>query len=275
MINLLYGGNQKAYDGMMISLISIANNTKEPLNVFILTMNLSDVESRNQPISNIRAEYLEEILKRKNIESKVTLLDITDLFRQEMGHSKNIKSFYTPYTFLRLFADTLPLPDKVLYLDTDTMANGDIAPLFNKDITGYEFAGVKDNLGRFFISPNYMNAGVLLFNLAEVRKTGLFKKAREMCNNKKMAFPDQTALNKLNKKKYFLPRCYNEQYKIRKDTVIQHFSKSIRFFPFYHTVNIKPWQVDKIHDVYHLNAYDGVLYEYLAHVANLRLKGIY
>jgi lipopolysaccharide biosynthesis glycosyltransferase len=120
-----------------------------------------------------------------------------------------------------------------------------------------------------------MNAGVLLFNLAEVRKTGLFKKAREMCNNKKMAFPDQTALNKLNKKKYFLPRCYNEQYKLRKDTVIQHFSKSIRFFPFYHTVNIKPWQVDKIHDVYHLNAYDGVLYEYLAHVANLRLKGIY
>lgn len=49
---------------------------------------------------------------------------------------------------------------------------------------------------------------------------------------------------------------------MRKDTVIRHFSKSIRWLPFYHTVNVKPWEIDRLHTIYHTYEFDDVLAEY-------------
>ena len=62
--------------------------------------------------------------------------------------------------------------------------------------------GSLDYYGKWFfknkkIRFNYINSGVLLLNLKKIRETGLFKKAREMCQNKKMFMPDQSSLNKL------------------------------------------------------------------------------
>ena len=62
--------------------------------------------------------------------------------------------------------------------------------------------GSLDYYGKWFfknkkIKFNYINSGVLLLNMKKIRETGLFKKAREMCQNKKMFMPDQSSLNKL------------------------------------------------------------------------------
>ena len=43
MINLLFTGNDKIFEGLSISLISIIKHCKEPLNVCVLTMDLSDI----------------------------------------------------------------------------------------------------------------------------------------------------------------------------------------------------------------------------------------
>lgn len=123
-------------------------------------------------------------------------------------------------------------------------------------------AGVIDYLGKWFIDIHYMNAGILYLNMKKIRETGLFENARKMCAERKMWFPDQTALNKLVKKKLFLPTKYNEQRRLRKDTIIQHFCKSIRLFPYFHTINIKPWEVEKVRSVYKITAYDDVLDDY-------------
>lgn len=61
--------------------------------------------------------------------------------------------------------------------------------------------GSLDYYGKWFfknkkIKFNYINSGVLLLNLKKIRETELFKKAREMCQNKKMFMPDQSSLNK-------------------------------------------------------------------------------
>lgn len=264
MINLLYCGNDKVFDGMMISLLSIIKYTSQPLNVYVMTMDLSALDEKNCPVTEKQTGYLERLIQEKNPESRIHLIDITEMFQKDMAGSPNLKNFYTPYTLVRLYADLVEeLPDKILYLDTDTVAHDNIEPIFEIDLEGYEFAGVIDYLGKVFIKYNYMNAGILYLNLPQIRKTGVFEKSRRMCREKKMFFPDQTALNRTVERKKFIPVRYNEQRRLRKNTVIQHFCKSIRWIPFYHTVNVKPWQVEELHKVYKLHAYDDILEAYL------------
>ncbi|MDO5402605.1 MAG: glycosyltransferase [Eubacteriales bacterium] len=263
MLNLMFCGNDKVFDGMLVSLLSIIKYTKKPLGVYILTMDLSEINESYIPVSERQAVFLEKLIKTVNCESTVKLIDISDIFKKEMTGSINILSSYTPYTMVRLFADEIEdIPDKILYLDTDTIASDSIEPVFDTDMEGAEFAGVIDYLGKWFIRYDYMNAGVMLLNMPQIRKTGVFKRARQMCGSKKMWFPDQTALNRCVKKKKFIDTRYNEQRRLHKDTCIRHFCKTLRLFPYFHTINIKPWQIDKLHEVFKIYIYDDILNEY-------------
>ena len=44
MINILLCGNEKVFDGALTELISITNKTKEPVNCYIFTMDLTRVK---------------------------------------------------------------------------------------------------------------------------------------------------------------------------------------------------------------------------------------
>ena len=274
-INLLYCGNYKVFDGLLISLLSMTKYTKSPIKVFVITMDLQNINSEYRPISQSQIDYLESMLKEVNSESSILLFDISKIFLEETKNSPNLKNNYTPYTLARLFADKIPeIPNKILYLDTDTIMHGDISPIFETDIENYEFAAAIDFLGKFFIRYNYQNAGVLLLNMKKIRETKLFSRARNLIKTKKMAFPDQDALNKLVENKKFISTKYNEQRMLHKKTVIHHFCKSIRWFPFFHTVNIKPWNVDDVRKVYKLHCYDDVLDEYKKRISNLKKKEV-
>jgi lipopolysaccharide biosynthesis glycosyltransferase len=225
-------------------------------------MSLTDIDKAFSGINKQQCAFIDKTIKEYNPENKVSLHDITDIFRAEMLNSPNIASFYTPYTLLRLFCDNLGLPGRIIYLDTDTAALSDIAPLYHYDLRGCELAGALDYLGKFFINPRYINAGVLLLDLEKIRQTGLFARARAFCATKKTAFPDQDAINRLVGKKRFIPRRYNEQRRVKSDTVIRHFSKTLRLFPYFHSLNIKPWEPDKLHKIYHCYEFDDILEEY-------------
>lgn len=127
--------------------------------------------------------------------------------------------------------------------------------------------GSLDYYGKWFfknkkIKFNYINSGVLLLNLEKIRQTKLFKRAREMCKEKKMFMPDQSSINKLSVGKKIEQRKYNEQRRLKKDTVFQHFTTSFRLLPFFHKVTIKPWNIDKVHRKLKIFEYDDILYGY-------------
>ena len=263
MINLLFCGNDKVYDGLLISLLSITKHTKDALNVNILTVDLQDIDEKYKPLNEEHKNVLEKIVKEANSDSKINLIDISNIFRDEMMEGKNMKTHYTPYIFLRLFVDKIPeLPDKLLYMDVDIVCYKDIAELYNKNIEEYEIAAVSDYFGKWFIDYKYLNSGVLLMNLKKIRANDSLRKCREMCVNKKMLLPDQTALNKCCAFKMLLPRKYNEQKERKDDTVIRHFSMTMKFIPYFKTVNIKPWHVDQIHDVYGIHDFDDIIEKY-------------
>lgn len=265
MINILLCGNKKVFDGALSELISITNKTKESVNCYIYTMNLEKLNPDFVCIEDNQIDFLDKVVKTKNSENKVCKVDVTDLYNQEFGGCKNETAYCTPYTLLRLLADLVPnMPDKLLYLDIDMMAGGDISTLYNTDITDYEYAAVKEKYGSVFLYPDYINAGMLLFNMNKVRETNLLGKARELLRNRKLLFADQSAVYYSTTKKKLLPRKFNEQSSFkRKDTIICHFCKRLVLRPYPHTSNFKQWHIDKIHKEFKCYKFDDDLNEYL------------
>ena len=166
---------------------------------------------------------------------------------------------------LRLLVDLIPeIPEKLLYLDIDMMAGGDISKLYNIDITKYEYAAVKEKYGCWLIRPDYINAGMLLLNMKKIKETKLLEKARERIKTKKMLFADQDAIYWSTTKKKIIPRIYNEQSKFnKKDTIICHFCKRLMFLPYPHTENYKQWNIEEVHKVLKCYYFDKDLDEYL------------
>jgi len=265
MINLLLCGNKKVFDGALTELISITNKTKEPITCYIFTMDVSRIKEDYTCIEDKQIEFLNEVVKSKNKENKVLKVDVTDLYEKEFGNCKNENAYCTPYTLLRLLADLVPsIPDKLLYLDIDMMAGDDISKLYNIDISEYEYAAVREKYGRWFIRPDYINAGMLLLNMKKIKETGLLEKARNLIRNKKMLFADQDAIFRSTTKKLLLPDKFNEQSRFnKKGTVICHFAKRLLFLPYPRIVNYKQWNVDEVHKVLRCHAFDEDLEEYL------------
>ena len=265
MINLLFSGNEKVFDGALTELISITNKTQEAITCYILTMDVSRIKKEYTPIQNEQVEFLNEVVKSKNQENKVIKIDVTELYETEFGHGKNENAYCTPYTLLRLLADLIPeLPEKILYLDIDMMADKDISELYNTDITEYEYAAVREKYGSRIIRPDYINAGMLLLNMNKIKETGLLEKARNLIRKIKLPFADQYAIYWSTTCKLLLPRKYNEQSSFRrKDSVICHFCKRLMYRPYPHIENFKQWQIEGIHKELKCFRFDDDLEEYL------------
>ena len=266
MINILYSGNSRVFDGVVTSALSILKRTetKEPFTFYIYTMDITRIKPEYTAIDDGMIDFLNEMVKAYNPKNRVVKVDITELYNKEFLDSPNESCYCSPYTLLRLLADLLPdVPDKLLYLDIDIMFNRDICLLYNQDIEGYEYAAARDHYGKFLIRPNYINAGVLLLNMKEIKKTGLLKKARDLIRKKKWLFADQDAIWHATTKKKMLPQRFNDQKFCHKHTVVRHFSKRLFWLPYPHTDNIKQWMVSKVHKVFHYYQFDDILYEYI------------
>ncbi len=265
MINILLCGNEKVFDGALTQLLSITNRTKETINCYIFTMDISRIKPEYTSITDEQVEFLDKVLKSKKIDNKVTKIDVTNLYENEFYKCKNETAYCTPYTLLRLLADLVPnMPNKILYLDIDMMAHDDISKLYSIDVSGYEYAAVKEKYGSIFIWPDYINAGMLLLNMEKIKETKLLEKARNLIKTKKMLFADQDAIYRSTTKKLLLPRKYNEQSSFkRKDTVICHFCKRLMLLPYPHTENYKQWQIDDIHRELKCYAFEEDLKEYV------------
>jgi lipopolysaccharide biosynthesis glycosyltransferase len=266
MLNILFCGNGKVFDGMLTASLSIVKRTesREPLNVFIYTMDVSHLKPAYTAIDDKHVSYLDSVLKKYNPESRVTKIDVTDLYMQHFDKCPNEGAYCSPYTLIRLFADIVPgMPDKLLYLDCDVLFNRDVHLLYDTDVSGVEYAAARDHYGKYLIKPDYVNAGVMLFNLDMVRKTGLLEKARELIKTKKLVFADQSAIIRSTTKKKMLSQKFNDQKFLHKSTVVRHFSKRLFYFPYPHTDNVKQWQVSRIHKIFRYFSFDDILYEYI------------
>lgn len=265
MMNILFAGNRKVFDGILTCALSIFRRSQqtEGIRFFVLTMDVSYLRPDYTPITEQQIRFLDRVAKGYHPENSFELVDVTELYREEFASCPNEGAYCSPYTLIRLFADRLELPDKILYLDADILFNRDISLLYETDVTGYEYAAARDHYGKYLINPHYINAGVLLFNLSEMRKTGILTAARALLREKKLPFADQSALIRNTHRKKLLPQKFNDQKFLHKSTVVRHFSRRMFYLPYPHVDNIKQWEVSKVHRIFHYYAFDDILYEYL------------
>ena len=268
-MNILYCGDDGIKDGVLVSVLSLIKNATEPLFIYIMTVRYPGVK----PFSERSALFLNKIVQKKNARSFVKLIDATEAFTQNLP-KKNMGSYFTPCSMLRLYIDKMPELaglDRILYLDYDVVCRQDPAEFYHMDLTGIEAAGVLDIYGRRFyhyngiLTQDYMNSGVMLFNMEECLRERMFEKAVALCARRRMMLADQAALNKSIKKRKLVDRKYNEQEeRPREDTVLHHFSNNFKFWPYFRVQKVKPHQVDKVHEVLKIHEYDDILEEYLA-----------
>ena len=266
MVNILFCGNIGVFDGMLTTALSLVKRTdsKEPFLFHLFTMDVSHLKDNYLPITREQAAFLEKTVRSYNPENSVRLIDVTDLYRKYFAGCPNEGAYCSPYTLIRLFADLVDgMPDKLLYLDIDLLFQRDVHLLYDIDIEGYEYAAARDHYGKYILNPNYINAGVILFNMKECRRTGLFDNARAWIQRKKLTFADQSAIIRSTTRKKMLPQRFNDQKFLHKHTVVRHFSKRLFYLPYPHTDNIKQWHVDRVHKVFGYHQFDDILNEYL------------
>ena len=265
MIDILFCGNDGVFDGVLTCTLSILRRTQtdEPFCFHIFTMDVSHLDERYTCISQEHIDMLDDAVKAHNAHNTVMLHDVTRYYMKAFSGCPNEGAYCSPYTLIRLFADVVKgIPDKLLYLDADIMFNRDIRLLWDTPLEGYEYAAARDHYGKYLISPGYINAGVLLFNMRYARQTGLFKKARWWIRRKKLVFADQSALIRSTTRRKLLAQRFNDQKFLHRHTVVRHFSKRLFWLPYPHTDNIKQWHIDKVHDVFRYRQFDDIYDEY-------------
>ncbi len=248
MIHLVYSLNSESYDGILTSLLSIfRRSVADCYKVYVLMVD----DKCHQILRPEQLFYLEKMIKEYNSNNEFVQLDITSLYRD---------CFKTDDSYLDklyLFADVVDeLPDKVLYLDSDCIFNKDIHLIYNQDISEVEFAASRQQ--KMF--QHHLDSGVLLLNLKMCRQSKLLTKTR-----KRISFPllnpDAILSIKAHKKKV-LPKKFNDQKRIHKDTVVRHFTKRLALFPYPHKEDIKPYHVELVHDKYKYHQFDDIYVAY-------------
>lgn len=119
-----------------------------------------------------------------------------------------VHGYFTSAMWYRiLLPELLGDVDRVLYLDVDTLALDDVAPLWEVDLDGMLVGAVTnvfetwrgrehtDRLG--LDQAGYFNSGVLLLNLAEMRRSGTTAELRRVASEREedLLWPDQDTLN--------------------------------------------------------------------------------
>lgn len=266
-MNILYCGDKGIARGVLVSILSILKHNKGILHFYIMTINYEDTVA----FSEKSAQFLDGLVKKTNAKSFVKLIDATDVFKANLP-KKNMGSYFTPCSMLRLYMDKISeiaKLDRLLYLDYDVVCRGDMSEFYDMNMEGVEAAGVLDIYGRrwyhyhgLFVQ-DYMNSGVMLFNMPLCLETGMFGKAVKLCMKKRMMLADQAALNKSIERRLLVDRKYNEQEeRPRKDTVLHHFSNNFKFWPYFHVQKVKPFEIEKIHNILKISEYDDILEEY-------------
>ena len=78
-MNILFCGNDRAFDGILIALLSIIKYYKGRLDVYIMTANLQYMRDDYAPLSWQQARMIENVISSVCGDSRVFLIDKTGI----------------------------------------------------------------------------------------------------------------------------------------------------------------------------------------------------
>lgn len=202
---------------LSVMIESILANGSEQRQYDLVVLN-RDISQKNQSLIRKQAA--------KYSNCTIRFADVTGYFR-------NLKLFVDQHlsieTYYRLVVQELmPEYDKILYLDSDMVAEHDVAELYDIDISDCLIAAAKDidiagqvktidSVREYVCSElgledpfNYFQAGALVINLAELRKRTTVSELINIASGNSWRCHDQDVLNMACRDRvYYLPQKWN------------------------------------------------------------------
>ena len=104
-MNILYCGDEGIERGALVSILSLLmRGSKDNMyNIYIATIRYEGV----LPFPEKSVKFLDGLVKQYNKKSFVKLIDATDVFVANLP-KKNMGSYFTPCSMLRLYIDKIP-----------------------------------------------------------------------------------------------------------------------------------------------------------------------
>ena len=154
--------NYAQHAGVVIA--SILANTKPDDNLFFYILD-----------GGISEEKKSKILSLKSI--KNCEIEFVGINEKLFDDYKNVKThkYVTLATYYRLkLPSILPDVNRIIYLDCDTVVEVSLSELFNISMGDFPIAGVNDvKIRKVKENPTYINAGVLVLDLENMRRQNL------------------------------------------------------------------------------------------------------
>lgn len=248
-VNIAFCINDNYVEQLIVVLWSIMKNltTGRDVNVWIVSSDMSDA-SKN---------YLRKLrLGFKNLH-----LNFLDIDAKELTQLPRTIDYISAETYYRyLLPNLLPNIDKILYMDADIIVNGDISSLYDTDISKYYMAGgydlyiddikYKSKIG-FEQDELYVNAGVLLMNLKQMRTDNIPQKLIDTTKNmaSKVKYQDQDIINIVCRGKILE---FDSIYNYTSHNILKEKSKYKHAVVIHYTGPNKPWLSDSNNPMRHL-----------------------
>lgn len=275
-MDILYQFNEKYAPYASVSIISLfINNKNRKITVHILGENLS--ESSMKKYKDIADEYNQNIVIYET-EGVIQKLKEMGVPSYRGSYSANLRMMPTSFV-----GDNI---DRLLYLDADTIVNGDIYDLFSMKLENNVVAMVIDSLGNcnykqklgFSDKESYYNSGVILYDMVKWKELQISQQILDYIsqNDVKFASPDQDLINIVLKGKIrkISPK-YNFQPIHKEYTYIQYMKcfgtgdyyteeeikdamEDTRIYHSFRYVGEFPWDRNTIHP------YKKMFYEYIS-----------
>ena len=84
MINILYCGNDKVFDGVLTSALSALkrHEGEESFAFYIFTMDVSYINEKYKPISDRQIEFLDKVVKEYGKDNKVIKISVDEHYKR-------------------------------------------------------------------------------------------------------------------------------------------------------------------------------------------------
>lgn len=203
-IPIFYASDENYLPFLAVSLDSLKENASKEYRYEIYVLN-----------TEIEEKATERVKKFEDENFGIHFIDVSDKL-EEVKNSLQLRDYYTGATYYRIFiANMFPEYEKALYIDSDTIVLGDISELYNTELNDNLIGAIpdeavavvpefrlytKETLG--IVAEEYFNAGVILMNLNEFRKSDFYGKFCGLLKTYKFSVAqDQDYLNVICKDK--------------------------------------------------------------------------
>ena len=180
-VPIFYACDEAFIKYTVVSIRSLLDNASQDhhYNIYVLHCGISEAEQKK--VTELSTPW-----------ATIEFTDVTEWLSNLRSHLP-IRDYYSKTTYYRLFiAEMFPQYGKAVYIDSDTVVQGDVSELYAFDL-GDCYVGAcreqamvqTDNYGTYVEQVvgvsryNYFNAGVLLINSALFREKEILKKFTE------------------------------------------------------------------------------------------------